>query len=349
MSTVIGSLKFERVHEDMAISSLISAGVSGFDQGTTYEGILGRGSEVIAPASWEFIRGVLWNDDPACDFFNDFNSSNGDFQAWAGRWWFNFRTPDTITYRSHHGDLQFLHAMASTVNEPPGETQRKIMLWLEVMYKLSVGDGIYETDRIDSTGLSEFFNNATTPRGSETLRGLLVGTTPQAWDTNIERRALGSCFHVIQDSYAVGHCQRGLINPNNMVDVEYTNYWHSSLWFPWKEKIYIKGFTKENPGRFSSIKVFHCFDGQDHDKHEYYDSIPNGEKLDPSDPTSFYCIVGANDALDACTTLATAWNSGWSWAEGGVSLKMKQTFELASDSTTSDTKVDEYLWGLKRS
>jgi len=86
------------------------------------------------------------------------------------------------------------------------------MLWLEVMYKLAVGQ-VGPNDRIDSTPLRDFFNNSTVPQGSDTLRNLLLGKTKSYKYVIIERRALGSCFHTIQDSYAVGHCQRRLANP----------------------------------------------------------------------------------------------------------------------------------------
>lgn len=214
------------VHENMVIAALIDSGV--LSRGTTYDDILGRWWNVDRPDDWEFIRGAIWNDDPACSLFFDDSGNNGNFGtgiSFSADYIMKFKfLSDNIIYRSHYEDLQFLHSMGCRTGEEPRESKRKIMKWLEVMYRLSVGDGVSEWDRIDTRlgdrdMLGEFFNDNTKPKGSDNLRRLLMGNTTSYNNPKIDRRALGSCFHVIQDSFAIGHCQRRLENPHDMIDV----------------------------------------------------------------------------------------------------------------------------------
>src|SRR4029453_12559088 len=50
--------------------------------------------------------------------------------------------PADLTGRGHFGDLQFLHGMAARVAEAPHDTLAKILLWSEVVYRLSIGEGL---------------------------------------------------------------------------------------------------------------------------------------------------------------------------------------------------------------
>jgi hypothetical protein len=224
------------VHENMVIAALINAGE--LERGTTYDQILGKWWKVDRPDVWEFIRGVIWNDDPACSLFVDSSSNNGNFDtglAWGSDYKIKFKfSSDNIIYRSHFEDLQFLHSMGCKTNERPSESKRKIMLWVETMYRLSVSDGVLPEHSINSR-LGEFFNDSTTPRGSDSFQRLLMGRTTSYDNPKIGRRALGSCFHVIQDSFAVGHCQRRLENPQDLTTIELKSYWNTPTF--WKDPI----------------------------------------------------------------------------------------------------------------
>lgn len=46
-------------------------------------------------------------------------------------------TPDTLTYRSHYGDHQFLHAMKSCENEPKEETIRKSVEYIKSNFNMA--------------------------------------------------------------------------------------------------------------------------------------------------------------------------------------------------------------------
>jgi hypothetical protein len=190
---------------------------------TTYNGVVDRWSKKIGqPDVWEFMRGVIWNDDPACALFKDDADNNGNFgigldflksfksmSLWK-------RFTDVIITWWHHDDLQFLHAMGCSPGELPQESKRKVILWLEVMYKLAVGQ-VRPNDRIDSTPLRDFFNSGTVPQGSDTLRNLLLGKTKSYKYIIIERRALGSCSIPFRTRTPWGTASDGLRIPRTKI------------------------------------------------------------------------------------------------------------------------------------
>lgn len=237
----IGHSFGEPVHENITLAALLAANVipAEIDSNVTYDSVIGGLSiNVGKPDVWEFLRGVIWNDDPACALFNDQADNNGSF-GFGADWGLQYGEalgPGNIIHRSHYGDLQFLHAMGAHVGEDPAVTKGKLMRWLETMYRLSVGDEVSAGDAINKR-LGEFFDDNTTPRGSETLRSLIMGTTPSYRNVKIDRRALGICMHIIQDSYALGHTRRKLLNP--LSDMEETTL-KRTIW----EKL--KGETDES-------------------------------------------------------------------------------------------------------
>jgi hypothetical protein len=178
--------------------------------------------------------------------------------------------------------------MGTEKGEHAEKTNQSIMGWLEVLYRLAVGDGVSQDDQINKHLPQELFNNRTTPKGDDSLRTLLMGTTPSHSKPIIINRALGSCFHVIQDSYALGHCQRHLENPGDRIDVTLQKSLLGKIkdWWPWGEQqlgslttlsmdrfantdvaVVIKGFPRGRPGRFSYIQNFHCYEGQSEEHH----------------------------------------------------------------------------------
>lgn len=198
------------VHENIAIAAFIKAKKRLLPEGTTYNNLDSR--------QWEYFRGLLWNDDPSCLLFDDNVDNNRDFGAgleWYGQ--FSAGPANCMTRRSHFGDLQCLHGMATTEGEAPEVTKRNILTWMEVMYKLACGNqGIAAQDKL-GTVLPVQFNGSTDPTGDATLKQLLLATTPNYRFPNIQRRALGVCLHIIQDSYAIGHTQRCLLNPGDLL------------------------------------------------------------------------------------------------------------------------------------
>ena len=199
------------IHEDMAIAAFIKSNLKAkFPKGTNYTN--------ISEENWEYIRGLVWCDDPSCLLFNDSESDNRDFgKGLEFLEAFKFGDPTSLTRRSHFGNLQHLHGMASQSNEAPRTTKGNILKWLEVMYKLAIGnEEISETDRLDQKLPSAISGSNEPPKSGQTLRDLLLGTTPSYKKADISKRALGVCLHILQDSYAVGHTLRRLLNRDDL-------------------------------------------------------------------------------------------------------------------------------------
>lgn len=196
----LGHMKNQPVHENITIAALARARAYNADQSETLDGIADpilhfsdKDTRNWAQDQFEFIRGVVWNDDPVCALFVDLQDTNSAYGIGAD-WFAQFKGLDVVSRdkkegvetnlirRSHFGDLQFLYSMASSQREQAGETKRKIMIWLEVMYRLAAGDGpeherITEWKQIKETKLKEFFSDTSEPKETATLRDLLLGWT----------------------------------------------------------------------------------------------------------------------------------------------------------------------------
>lgn len=209
----------EPIHESLTLAALITSN-SGVAHGTTVKSARNQ--------DWEYIRGAVWNDDPDCQLFNDSEGGNHSYASggmWlyyygigASQWDPNDNNTEKLKNpigRSHYGDLQFLHCMASKPGEEAEETKAKVMTWMEVMYKLANGeDEITPATEIGDTKLKQFCPVHSLPKSFMSLDYLLSKNSAfQGLD--IRRRALGSMFHVIQDSYAIGHTKRTLLNPGD--------------------------------------------------------------------------------------------------------------------------------------
>lgn len=158
---------------------------------------------------WEFIRGVIWNDDPEGMLFDN-NKSETDNWSDGIKFLLQFNAskksardgtffgPGTsLLARSHFGDLQCLHAMASRDGEAPESTRQFILEWAELLYLIALGR--IKKDAPIGEVASRWF-----PRVRKSVNALfLIGQRG-----NIRQRAMGSLLHMVQDSYASGHVQR---------------------------------------------------------------------------------------------------------------------------------------------
>lgn len=184
------------------------------------------GDPNIGFASPFVLAGVRWNDDPP------FRLEEGEgrntsckitetirFTTQPRCWAELFRDakkkaaavnrPDAASHasllaRSHFGDLQFLHAMASEDGELAVETKRRIMMWAEFTWKVSRGDYGLETKLKDVSvaGFDKFFGG-TDWRVQDLFTLGNVTLRPK-----IEEVALGSLLHMVQDSFPKGHVDR---------------------------------------------------------------------------------------------------------------------------------------------
>ncbi|KAI4160368.1 MAG: hypothetical protein LQ342_005779 [Letrouitia transgressa] len=303
------------VHENIAIAAFIKA--DQLPQGTTYNN--------LNPKQWEYFRGLLWNDDPSCLLFDDKVDNNRDFGAGL-EWYDAFKAgpANCMTRRSHFGDLQCLHGMATKNGEAPEDTKRYILTWLEVMYKLACGNqGTAVQDKL-KTVLPAQFNGSTNPTSDATLKQLLLATTPNYRFSNLQRRALGVCLHIIQDSYAIGHTQRCLLNPGDQANRD--------------ENGYIQ-FKPGTYGRWGSVISFHCYSGQDDDRHSHYDSL-EGVAPVPKQLSTFDKILGARDAIDKSAGLINFFTAQTKWEDGVKQFLEQDVFALAPNAKPANSDVD---------
>ncbi|KAK6527387.1 hypothetical protein TWF281_010567 [Arthrobotrys megalospora] len=341
-SSLEGPFNFmDPVHENLTISALIGSSLHVPDSTTLKNS---------PPHIKEFVRGVFFNDDPALLLFhNDEKNTNWHFTTGYEWFWTHINygnahrrdesTPEAtehywhLTERSHFWDLQFLHAMASTAGEDAHETLGKVMLWLEIMYKLATDQGVKPTDKLaDITissqvdtrlyTLSTFFNTDSQPPSSATINFLLCADTPFT-GLQIKFRALGSILHVIQDSYMKGHTKRTLTNPGDLMPRSQDTF---------------------QPGKWAQlgeIENFHTYVGQNKEAHERYDRWDDKwGKMVPGKPESFDPLYGARQAREKSVEMVNffARDPPASWAEVRNWL-LGQVFVFAANISPANTDV----------
>lgn len=110
----------------------------------------------------------------------------------------------SLLARSHFGDLQFLHAMAERDGEVAAETRRRIFMWAEFTWRVSMGEFGLSTrlKEIPVDGMQEFFGST-----DWRVQDLFTLGNP-ALRRHVDEVAFGSLLHMVEDSFAKGHAQR---------------------------------------------------------------------------------------------------------------------------------------------
>lgn len=109
--------------------------------------------------------------------------------------------------RSHFGDMQFLHSMASRVGDRTRYTKFAIMMWAEFAYKVAMGEiqGSTMLKDVPISGFSRFF-----PGHEATVENLfLMGDTTYR-GSSLKNFAFGTLLHMVQDSFTESHVSRDL-------------------------------------------------------------------------------------------------------------------------------------------
>lgn len=214
-----------------------------------------------APAT--VIAGVRWNDDPpfkltstsikACkvqetirvitqpvcwyELFKDAEKKSKttyfDAKAASGN----------LMYRSHFGDLQFLHAMATKDGEPASVTQANILMWGEFAWAVASGayGGGQKLSEVTIAGFDKAFGSS-----GWTVQDLYSLGNP-ALRAHLPDVAFGSLLHLLEDSFAAGHAERR--DPVGGAQCASGGY--------------------PKPGKIVS---FHSYTNQDHKRHGDYDA-----------------------------------------------------------------------------
>lgn len=150
----------------------------------------------------------------------------------------------SLLHRSHFGDLQFIHAMASKDGEVAETTRRKILIWAEFSWRTAIreyGLGSWLRD-IPVEGFNDYFGRT----GWRAQDLFTLGNT--ALRQHVHKVAFGSLLHMVEDSFARGHIDRA--EP-------------------------ILGETCPGSGLYAKpglIREFHAYGNQDTGKHADYDS-----------------------------------------------------------------------------
>ncbi|MBS4099466.1 MAG: hypothetical protein KGZ83_21900 [Sulfuricella sp.] len=160
-------------------------------------------------------HGARWNDDPNNSFMHD--------KGWIWLLWMldaerkadRLDNTYALLYRSHFGDLQFLHAMASAKDDHD-TTRNKILAWGRFAYDVATG----KIDPAATLGVLardyDFAKNfSSTAKKDWTVRHLFLniqdykhGGKKELRDGVVPDIALGALLHTIQDSYSNSHTTR---------------------------------------------------------------------------------------------------------------------------------------------
>ena len=181
------------------------------------------------------IRGVWWNDDPNQHLFGVHYATwvvwmrDAKGIATKGRNWLGDRTligrGYKMQYRSHYGDLQFLHAMANADGDTAKDVQARTIEWIEFAYAVATEKVEPET-LLGDLRLPVARNFTRQPGWSINYLFAPKFTLGQA---SIKEVALGSILHVVQDSYSRAHADRSYSSsarcPNGRI-VEFHAYGH---------------------------------------------------------------------------------------------------------------------------
>jgi pimeloyl-ACP methyl ester carboxylesterase/V8-like Glu-specific endopeptidase len=186
----------------------------------------------------QIVRGVFWNDDPEALLFDDdpqrpLSKSTGFLFALKFKRFELFvskqraiRPADGLLARSHFGDLQYVHAMASTPDEATSRTRQRMLGWAEFCWSVALGDVPAAAGRDRWGSQAGLFPAGV--KGPGTV-GELFGKV----DGSIAPlRALGSLCHLVEDSFAGGHVERVAVDATRRGAIRrffcYTNQDHAA-------------------------------------------------------------------------------------------------------------------------
>lgn len=165
---------------------------------------------VDAPASFQqFIRGVVWADDPKGLLFDKEEDATDYSSGYA--WYSEFSTGEKgkfetdksdLISRSHFGDLQFFHGMASSDAEAPAITKQHMLDWGRFLIDVATARTPPDSKVKDVAAIAGQF-----PANADWTVKQLFGYG-KASDIQARQRAVGVLFHMIQDSHAAGHVER---------------------------------------------------------------------------------------------------------------------------------------------
>lgn len=181
------------------------------------------GQSTTAPAA--VLAGVRWNDDPPFRVTSSQNPSSTCKRSETIRFetqplcWVALFTAaekgaargqdygpgDAMLYRTHFGDLQFLHSMAARDGESASETKAKLMGWFEMTWR--AGQGEYSLDtRLRELPIGPI--HAVFGKTEWRMLDLYTQGSGPGLRREFNDVAFGSLLHALEDSFAAGHVER---------------------------------------------------------------------------------------------------------------------------------------------
>lgn len=193
--------------------------------------------EEAPPGAQEFLRGVVWPDDPCMCLFDD-PTGTGNYASGFG-WGREFKADpadrSNLVARAHHGDLSFFHAMAERDGELPNSTQGQLLQWAAFLVSIAQGR-VAASATLAAMPVAAYF----TAQGGWSIARLLLGAEHWPYnlpDVSVRHRAAGALMHLIEDSYSDSHVERDY-----------------------------RGGNRTDP-LYGSIQQFHAYSSQDHGLH----------------------------------------------------------------------------------
>jgi len=181
----------------------------------------------------QFLRGVIWPDDPEGLFFNNkkdvYNFSTG--LGWGAALKKDPSKSENITARSHHGDLQYFHSMSPDTSMSRRDVRKKMLKWAGFLVDVSAGK-IKPGESISTIGpIAGLFPTRST------VSDLFVADSSAA-DIYVRQRAVGALLHMVQDSHSHGHTKRssdgGIVSFHCYSDPDHDHNKHAlkDVWAP---------------------------------------------------------------------------------------------------------------------
>lgn len=174
------------------------------------------------------IRGNWWADDPNQNLYKARqvvwlgNMINAERRAKSGSHVIDQKYK--IHYRSHYGDMQFLHSMAYKDGISALETRDKIYMWLEFLYQIAtkqIGPST-KFSEVDIQGLSKYFNR----HQHWEIRWVMQPRYLLSRKDDFSEHAIGAMLHLIQDSYSTSHVER-VFEPTSRCQYGYISRFYS--------------------------------------------------------------------------------------------------------------------------
>lgn len=179
------------------------------------------------------IRGNWWSDDPNQLLYKAkqiaWVTQLKDAERRAKNKKYTIDGTYKMMYRTHYGDMQFMHSMASKDNEQPEATVSNILMWLNFLYLISIDDLDRSTKfkDVNIIGLNTFFKR----QADSKLEWILQPNYRLSRPDDFKLHALGAMLHTVQDSYSNSHTERDYESsekcPNGKV-VKFLSYTHQN-------------------------------------------------------------------------------------------------------------------------